>query len=485
MDEQSGINLLNELAEERRIACLRSVASFHYFYTLFWDVISSEEYVDNWHIKLICDELQEVGLRIARREDNPYDIIFNIPPGMSKSSIISQAWPVWLWLIDPSIVIIVTSHGRELAEDNSLKSKAIFKSQRFYEYFQDYFHKVHGHYIRLIRDNIMAWGNNFGGIRYSCGSGGTTGRHAHVVINDDPISAEQAESDAHRRRVWRFLTRTLASRMVNKKMTPTITVMQRLHEDDPAGRALKSNQKIKHYCLPAEVSDKVQPCELKEMYVDGLLDPVRLDRDVLKIQFDKLQSYGYSGQYGQNPFPEGGGRIKKEWFVFIEPGEVPDGIVWDLWIDGAYTDKTSNDPSGLMVAGHDLVNHRMIIRHFRNAYMGMPELLKFIPDYCKSYGVGNIGQIHIEPKASGLSLIQMLRAERVNDVFQIKNKLVGLGKEARSNTAAPKVESGQILIVRDNWNDEFIDQCTGFPNASHDEAVDLIGYATYRYLVIE
>jgi predicted phage terminase large subunit-like protein len=59
--------------------------------------------------------------------------------------------------------------------------------------------------------------------------------------------------------------------------------------------------------------------------------------------------------------------------------------------------------------------------------------------------------------------------------------LVQEGKEARIQSAAPKIEAGRVYLVRGAWNDVFVSQLTGFPKAAHDEAVDLIGYATEKY----
>jgi hypothetical protein len=57
---------------------------FHYFVGIFWNVIISEDYIDNWHIKEICDELQIMVTRVKNREPKLYDIVINVPPGSSK-----------------------------------------------------------------------------------------------------------------------------------------------------------------------------------------------------------------------------------------------------------------------------------------------------------------------------------------------------------------------------------------------------------------
>ena len=81
--------------------------SFYGFVKLLWDSVETNPYSDNWHIKLVCDELQE-RYRIYNCEvrQNPvkegYDLLFNLPPGSTKSRLISVFYPAWVWMKRPS-----------------------------------------------------------------------------------------------------------------------------------------------------------------------------------------------------------------------------------------------------------------------------------------------------------------------------------------------------------------------------------------------
>jgi predicted phage terminase large subunit-like protein len=171
---------------------------------------------------------------------------------------------------------------------------------------------------------------------------------------------------------------------------------------------------------------------------------------------------------------------QKDWFVTIEAGDIPEGVAWDLWIDGAYTKDKDNDPTGFMIAGFDLKNGRMIVRHFEEQWMTTPEVTKRIKEIHADY-LDNASMIEIEPKASGYSFIQLIRDETLFNVTRITGRLVQDGKLARVNYAAPKIESGRVHLVRGNWNQEYITQMVAFPNYSHDEACDLTGYAVKKY----
>ena len=80
--------------------------------------------------------------------------------------------------------------------------------------------------------------------------GSLTGRGFDVIIIDDPIKADEAQSEKARRAVNDWFPNTLLSRLDDKQTGAIILVMQRLHEDDLAGKLLKENT-WHHLDLPA------------------------------------------------------------------------------------------------------------------------------------------------------------------------------------------------------------------------------------------
>src|SRR5690606_38059501 len=114
--------------------------------------------------------------------------------------------------------------------------------------------------------------------------------------------------------------------------------------------------------------------------------------------------YTFAGQYMQTPSPDEGGEIKKEWFNIIDKFELPiDLMNWKMIIDGAYTNDTKNDPTGLMV--YSSYQGNIYILSSIDKYLELPELIKFIPSYIDNLGV-KISIIKAEPKASGKSIVQ-------------------------------------------------------------------------------
>jgi len=284
-------------------------ASFYEFFKFFWDTIVPDELEEAPYHKYLCDELEKVGCLVIERKPKEYDLVINVPPGSSKSTIISQMFPVWLWVNDSSIRTISSSYSADLSMEQSERSRDLIRSDLFRSMFPE---------IKLKFDTTgkRNYKTDNGGQRYSTSTGGTvTGVHGHVIIIDDPVTPQDAESEVKRTTANNFITRTLSSRKVDKKITPTIMIMQRLHQDDPTGKVLDKWDSVKHIKLPAEQRAGVIPLEAEVLYTDGLLDPNRMGPSVLSDNKKVLGSYGYAGQFDQNPAPDEGGMFRKNWFT--------------------------------------------------------------------------------------------------------------------------------------------------------------------------
>lgn len=439
--------------------------SFYYFLQEFWEVVIPEKGVFNWHIKYLCDELQYLNTFVVDRKPKPYDLIINISPGSTKSTIVTQMYNAWVWTIDPSQRFITTSYSHYLSLAQSIKCRDILTSDKYLAYFPN---------VRLKSDQSgkSDFWNTEGGQRFTTSTGGTiTGVHAHQIIIDDPVNPKQAASDVERANANHFVESTLSTRKIDKEITPTILIMQRLHEDDPTGVMLsKKGKKIKHINLPAEDNGKILPKELSKKYIAGLMDPVRLGKNVLKEALIDLGSYGFAGQYMQTPSPDEGGLIKKSWFDIIDWETEYEKLTWNFIADTAYTSKEENDPSGYIA--YAKLGNDWLIRNAETEHLEFPELCKALPTFAHLNGYSNRSIVEIEPKASGKSLVQTLRLQTNLNVKE--GVPPSKDKVSRVKDASPILESGRVKLIKGHWNDSFLDQVSMFPNAKHDEYVDCL-----------
>jgi phage terminase large subunit-like protein len=479
---------LERRAAKEGIKCFNS---FHYFFVTFWSSMSGETFIDAPHIKYICDTLQFWGMKVVRRERIMKTICISVPPGSSKSTIVTIAFNDWLWLHAPNLSTANISYSATLSQQHAYKARAITDSTRWHAYFDNLFKLKHGKPLEIVKQNQTEMLNNFKGNRFCTSVGGTIlGMHADIFCKDDLISAEQATSDVQRNSANRWNDETTTSRKKVPDCYLDIYISQRLHEDDAIGHVLNKNIDIVYICLPAEVDERnikqVSPPEAIELYTDGILDPNRRPKAVLDVIREEMGPNGYAGQYLQVPFDIDEMDINPSMFRTKKEKELPNDIIWDLWIDAAYTEKNENDPTGIDVMAK--IGRDIVVKNSYDVRMKLPDLIKFIIDL-EQEGIfdGKKSRIFIEPKASGISLAQYIEAETdynyvlIGENNKSQSKLIQGGKKARHEMIKPKGQSKRIILVEDTWNENFIHQICGFPKVSHDEHVDNLGYAINNY----
>jgi predicted phage terminase large subunit-like protein len=372
--------------------------------------------------------------------------------------------------INPASKFIHLSYSDDLALDNSSQTKEYIESDSFQSLWQ----------MQLKKDaqGKKKWFNAEGGGVYATASGGAiTGFGAGItdsqifsgaIIIDDPLKPDDAHSETKRKAVNERYNGTIRSR-VNDRKTPIIVIMQRLHEDDLSGFLLAggSGEEWEHLCLPALDKDNIPLWEQKHTFKE--LEQIR-----------QANRYNFAGQYMQIPAPEEGGEWKKEWFKIIDKQDLPPAIEWEMFIDGAYTKDTKNDPTGIQIGAK--IGNNYVIYSSIDKYLEMPELIKFIPAHISALGI-KVKMIYVEPKASGKSIKQLIQSQTKLNIAEIKSNFVSVSKIERARTTAPYIESERVILVRGAWNESYLHQVAMFPNAKHDEHIDLTAYGVEKNLI--
>jgi len=455
--------------------------SLHRFIKEFWHVLSGDPFADNWHIKYICDEIEQVFWRVKLRKDKLYDLVINVPPGTTKSTIVAKMFPVWAWLNDPVISFITGSYSSPLALEHSDASRDIMGCEQFKEWYpwiaikpgQDTKSKYQNHWA-----DAQGRLHN-GGKRFTTSVGGTvTGMHGHIIIIDDPINpldAEMSESLRKEANVW--VDRTLSSRKSIKQVTPIIMIMQRLHQDDPTGHYLGMDIPVKHIKLPGEIraGDKntmPNPPELAEFYVNGLLDPDRLGRVTLDDMLTQLGQFGYAGQVDQHPIPPGGGMFKTQQLRILsetpERGQTSRRVM--------YWDKAATPGGGdytvgvLMWEMKGKVSPKYIIIKIVRGQWDSHERERRIKEEANICGRDVQYIVEQEPgsggKESAESTIRNLAG------FKVKADRPTGDKQLRSDVFSVQVNNGNVGIVNGPWLELYKEEMEFFPLGKYDDQVD-------------
>lgn len=399
-------------------------------------------------------------------------LIINVPPRYGKTELAVKNFIAYGLAINPQSKFIHLSYSDSLALDNSSQAKEYIQSEAYQSIWQMV--------LKKDAQSKSKWFNEHGGGVYSTASGGAitgfgagtpnkTGLFSGAIIIDDPLKPDDAFSDVKRGSVNDRYNNTIRSR-VNDRDTPIIVIMQRLHEDDLSGFLLDggSGEEWTHLRLPALDENNIPLWEAKHNFNE--LENLR-----------QADNYTFAGQYMQTPAPDEGGEWKKEWFEIVDKAAVPiNTLRWELIIDGAYTKNTANDPTGFQIGakwGNDYV-----ILSSVDKYLELPELLKQVPLIISACGV-NVNHILIEPKASGKSLKQMLHSTTAFPVSEIKTDFVNNSKIENVRMCSNYVEGGRVKLIKGTWNDSFLSQVGTFPNAKHDEHIDLTCYGIERNLM--
>lgn len=456
---------LNALTNEQKVLKVKCENDLLFFTRYIYKENHRRNFIVAPHFILIANKLMDVFNGKSKR------LIINIPPRYGKTELAVKCFISWSLARNPASKFIHLSYSDDLALDNSSQTKEYIESDAFQALWE----------MKLKKDaqGKKKWFNEDGGGVYATASGGAiTGfgagvaeskQFAGAIIIDDPLKPDDANSDAKRNAVNERYNSTIRSR-VNDRDTPIIVIMQRLHEEDLSGFLLNggSGEEWDHLCLPA---------------LDEENNPLWED----KHSFDELEQirqanrYNFAGQYMQTPSPAEGGEWRKDWFKIIDKSEVPlESLKWELFIDGAYTKDTKNDPSGFQIGAK--WNNDYVIFSSIDKYLEMPELIKFIPNHINTSGV-KVSISLVEPKASGKSIAQIIRQQTNLNIAEIKTAFVNSSKIENARACSHFIEGGRVILIKGTWNDAFLNQIAVFPNGKHDEHVDLTCYGIERNLI--
>lgn len=435
----------------------------------FWPVIVPNALKWNWHLDILCQEIQTADERVFKREPKDKDLIINIPPGTTKTKVVSIMSTAWEFARMPSIKVFVGSYSDSAIAGISDEIRLLMKSVRYRELFPEV-------RIRSDRDSLHNFKTTANGEFYAFTVGGTlTSKHADILKVDDPLNPKQAASAAEIASANQFFSQTLPTRKVDKDVTPTYLIMQRLAFNDPTGYLLERKpNEIRHICLPATLGGNIKPKEYAAHYIDGYLDPVRLGPKALaELKLD-LGATGYAGQIDQNPVPEGG-LIWQKWFIEVADEIFPDiskadsvGTDWDL----AYTDDEDNAASAYITTGR--IKGKVYIFDLHWRWVEFPDLVKWMRQ--------TRGPHYIEAKASGKSARQTLIN---NGIVAIEIPVRGgRDKIARARDVTPMAEAGLVYIKKSLADRLYNDSKQGilfFPKGPYKDLADALAQALQRH----
>ena len=227
-----------------------------------------------------------------------------------------------------------------------------------------------------------------------------------------------------------------------------------------------AERKTKRECDPEDTTVEVEQ--------EVALWPERFDIKTLK-RFERQNPRDFASLYQQQPFVRGGNLIRTDWWQSYTENNLPkDFTSIIIGVDTAYTKTSRSDFSVAIVAGL-AANGDMYILDVIRMRAEMPDFKRRLIALNSVWRGRGLRGIYIEAgaAASGATLLQELRRETPLNVLAYKNGRAD--KVTRASSVAPFIEGGRVFIPHTApWLDDFIEECTQFPDGKHDDQVDAL-----------
>jgi predicted phage terminase large subunit-like protein len=460
--------------------------SFYHFVRQHWHTIIPSTPVWNWHIKYLCKVLQKRAKQVHKKVKGMPDLVINVPPGTTKSTIVSEMFPAWVWTWFPEAQFICGSHAAPVAYDLAGRNLRIIKSDLYRALFGQDIVTTDGEVVQvgviLRTETPSMFYNTKEGFRLAIGSGSPIGFHGHFILIDDPVNPNEVDSEAERENAINWMTGNLSSRKIDKEVTATVCVMQRLAQADPSGLMLdelpdrKWGTPVLHICLPWKVSDKVSPAKMKEKYdkTTGLLDPVRITEEVGQAFMIKFGTRMFGSQFGQDPRPRDGAMFKVHLIRYAVPPMEAD------WVKvGRYWDKAGTYLGGKRTAGVKMVRDnlkRVWVMDVKKGQWSAREREQIIKKTAFLDGRRCRIGVEQEPGSGGKESAENTVIE--NPGYSVRVDRPSGDKETRAESFAAMMEAGNVYIPLDAqgksppWVGDYVDELSYFPGGLFSDQVD-------------
>lgn len=426
---------------------------------------TNEGWIPSRFHRYLCDTVQEF---VTRKTDKAFSIlIISTPPQHGKSKTVTETLPSWYLGRNPTHKVIEISYSADFAEQFGRRNREKirdFGGQIFGIGLADYPNKA----IEFELDNHR-------GTMLSAGlHSGVTGHGANLMIIDDPVKTQQeADSQTTKNAVWDEWLSSFSSRLAAD--AKVIVIMTRWAEDDLAGRLIEQGVNVEVVNLPLECDSENDP--LGRKIGDALCPEIGKGNEWLADFKKMLQSTKgsrtWNALYQGRPVAAKGNLLRREWWKYYE--ERPEIVEWVMSVDAAFKDGDDNDFVAIQVWGKTEENIYLI--DAVKKHLDMPSTcreivrLRAIYPRCKT--------TLIEDKANGSAIIQVLR-KQMGGIIPINPQG---GKVSRVNAVSGAIESGLVYLPSNKpFTEDFVNECSAFPNGAHDDQVDAMSQCLNRLI---
>lgn len=482
---------MNGLPSFEQIRAERCRRDFKEFVKDFWETVDPRPLVWNWHMSVICDALSDVSYGRTQ------NLIVSVPPGSSKSLLVSVLWPAWEWLPGNWTAgsNLFASRSKNVSIRDSIRCRDCLKSDK-YELYKGLLAQMH---------NEPAWG--FAGdqdqkANYKISSGGqrlsttvgakSTGLRANRLVVDDPYDVDEVikgSSDRiseRMREVMDWWDLKMSSRLNDQSRGSRVIIMQRLHPEDLVGIIHKREPHLwRSIVLPMEWDPELACPEDPRSVPGELLFPYLFPREFIERKKGAEDGRGqYSAQYQQRPVPPEGLMFKAAWFLNMytwQPGDwrenrqLPPMRRTIMTIDTAMKAGELSDYSVAILLGETAHGDIYVLDVWRDR-VGDEDLRPMVLGLVRRY---KPKVTLIEDKGTGTGLIPFIRkgSQGCTSVIGITPNVA---KDIRASMTTHFWKAGRIFLpMGAPWVQSFVNEHQAFnpPHSSKDDQVDAMSQA--------
>jgi predicted phage terminase large subunit-like protein len=417
-----------------------------------------QQLIHNWHIDAVCHAIEQMVTGEGEKR-----LVLNQPPRTLKSYIVSVCLTAWVLGRNPGARIICASYSEDLARKFSRDCRALMESA----FFKRVFPRTR---LNPKKSTETEFETTRRGYRLATSVGGTlTGRGGDILIVDDPIKANDANSQVALTGADAWFHNTALSRLDSVDSLVIVT-MQRLHQNDLSGILIEKGWPS--LVIPA-IATETQTYVIgrDETYARSageLLQSQRDSREAIESKIREIGSRLWAAQYQQNPTPAEGNMIKAAWLARYDfsPAEHKFRRIV-LSCDPSGKAGIRNDFTAITICGFDKKEIHLL--HVARGHWTVLQMRDRIRALVREW---KVNLVIIEDTSSGMGLIQMLRDEPLLNVI---GRRPTADKEVRMSQHEGRFEAGNILLPKEApWLADFETELLAFPNGRYDDQVDAL-----------
>lgn len=426
-----------------------------------------------WYHDAICDAAEAFACGAIRQ------LLILVPPGTTKTTILSVCLPAWLWVNDPTARTLVAATTADNAKRDSMATRQLVNSDVYRAaYMTD---PAGGTLWGLAEDqNEKDWFNttsNGHRVAVSVGSS-VVGKKGDRLILDDPNDAREVHSVAECKRVIQWFGEGFFNRVNDFKTASYLVVGQHTGIGDLQNHLIKQGGWTV-LRLPEEYNPD-KPCSIalrdgraisdKRTVRGEWLRPDRFGEDEKERAVKVMGALAYSAQHNQSPQKREGRMFDRTRVRLVQTYPVGTVAV-RYWDTAASTGETACYSCGVLI-GRTPEGRYIIIdvekgrwnpsdrnNEMRNS--GLLDMRRGGLHFTRLYWEKGTADSGVERDANLLSFLAGIPCEA--DPARGK-------KEERAEPLSAQWAGGNVDVVIGDWNEDYLDTMESFPGPYKDDA---------------